>query len=247
MEPITQLCEEEGKIVRVSLQSAGGVLSGGHYEELGGTRLVTFLHGPDRIVAMAVKRLFDITVSAVALIVLSPLLLLITGYILVREGRPILFRQERVGLHGRRFTCLKFRTMVPDAEERFAEVAHLSAVRGPAFKLANDPRVTPAGRILRATSLDELPQLFNVLRGEMSIVGPRPAPPREVADYSLWHRRRLTMRPGLTGIWQVEARDDADFDHRVELDLRYIDRWSLWMDVKIMLRTIPALVQQTGR
>jgi exopolysaccharide biosynthesis polyprenyl glycosylphosphotransferase len=247
VEPITRMCEEEGKIVRVSLQSVGGVLSGGRFEELGGTRIVTFLHGPDRIVAMAVKRVFDMAVSAVALVVLSPLMLGIAVYILVREGRPIFFQQQRVGLHGRPFMCLKFRTMVPDAEARFSEVVHLSNVRGPAFKLTDDPRVTRTGHFLRATSLDELPQLFNVLRGEMSIVGPRPAPPREVADYSVWHRRRLAMRPGLTGIWQIEARDDSDFDRRVQLDLHYIDRWSLWMDVKIMLRTIPALVQQTGR
>ncbi|MEA2621169.1 MAG: hypothetical protein QOH61_79 [Chloroflexota bacterium] len=247
VEPITGICEEEGKIVRVSMRALGGVLTGGRYDELEGTPLVTFLHGPDRVLGMAVKRLFDIVVSGGALLFLSPVLVAVAVYIRVTDGSPVLFRQERVGLHGRPFTCFKFRSMVPDAEERFADVAQLSEVVGPAFKMTADPRITPSGRWLRRTSLDELPQLLNVLRGEMSLVGPRPAPPREVADYSVWHRRRLAMRPGLTGIWQVEARDDSNFDERAALDLTYIDRWSLWMDVKIMLRTIPALVQQPGR
>jgi lipopolysaccharide/colanic/teichoic acid biosynthesis glycosyltransferase len=137
--------------------------------------------------------------------------------------------------------------MVPDAEEQLEDLVHLSEVSGPAFKIADDPRVTKVGRFLRRSSLDELPQLLNVLRGEMSIVGPRPAPPREVEKYSIWHRRRLSMRPGLTGLWQVSARSEADFDRRVELDLDYIDRWSLWMDVKILLRTIPVVLAQQGR
>ena len=124
---------------------------------------------------------------------------------------------------------------------------HLNRVSGPAFKISDDPRITRSGRFLRRTGLDELPQLINVLRGEMSIVGPRPAPPREVANYSVWHRRRLMMRPGLTGFWQVEARSNDNFDRRAELDLEYIDRWSLWMDFKIMARTIPAIIQQQGR
>ena len=247
VEPATRICEEEGKVVRVSMRALGGALQGGHYEELGDTPIVTFLYGPDRVVALAIKRLADVAMSATALIVLSPLLLGIALWIRLADGSPVIFRQGRVGLHGRQFTCLKFRTMVPDAEERFAEVAHLSEVRGPAFKIPDDPRITKVGRFLRRSSLDELPQLINVLLGEMSIVGPRPAPPREVANYSIWHRRRLMMRPGLTGYWQVEARSDDDFDRRAQLDLLYIDRWSLWMDFKIMLKTIPAMVSQQGR
>jgi lipopolysaccharide/colanic/teichoic acid biosynthesis glycosyltransferase len=163
------------------------------------------------------------------------------------DGAPVLFRQRRIGLHGRPFWCVKFRTMVPDAEERLADIEHLSEIDGPAFKLTDDPRITQTGRWLRRSSLDELPQLWNVLRGEMSIVGPRPAPPREVDRYSIWHRRRLSMRPGLTGLWQVSARSASEFDRRVELDLDYIDRWSLWMDVKILLRTIPVMIALTGR
>ena len=152
----------------------------------------------------------------------------------------MLFRQERVGLHGRRFDVIKFRTMTTDAESRFAEVASRSEVRGAAFKLTDDPRITPTGVFLRRTSLDELPQLWNVLRGEMSLVGPRPALPREVDGYDLWHRRRLSMKPGITGLWQVSARRSPAFDDWAQLDLSYIDRWSLWLDLTILARTIPA-------
>jgi exopolysaccharide biosynthesis polyprenyl glycosylphosphotransferase len=247
VEPVTRICEDEGKIVRVSMRALGGMLSGGQYEELGNTPIVTFLYGPDRLIGLALKRVFDIAASATAIVVLSPLLLGVALWIRLADGPPAVFSQRRVGLHGRPFTCFKFRTMVPDAEELFDDIAHLSEIEGPAFKMEDDPRITSVGRFLRRTSLDELPQLVNVLRGEMSIVGPRPAPPREVARYSIWHRRRLMMRPGLTGYWQVVARSDESFDRRAELDLQYIDRWSLWMDVKIILRTIPAIVSQPGR
>jgi lipopolysaccharide/colanic/teichoic acid biosynthesis glycosyltransferase len=132
--------------------------------------------------------------------------------------------------------------MVKDAEARLAELEALNEVRGHAFKMTNDPRITPVGRFLRRTSLDELPQLWNVLRGEMSIVGPRPPLPQEVDGYDIWHRRRLSMKPGITGLWQVAARREAEFDRWVRLDLDYIDRWSLWLDMKIIARTIPAML-----
>jgi exopolysaccharide biosynthesis polyprenyl glycosylphosphotransferase len=247
VEPATRICEEEGRIVRVSIQTLGGLLTGGRFEQVAGVPIVTFLYGPDRVVGMALKRLVDIVVSGAALIVLSPVMLAVAAYVVLTDGRPVVFGQQRVGLHGRLFTCFKFRTMVPDAEERFPEIAHLSEIRGPAFKMTDDPRITATGRLLRRASLDELPQLWNVLRGDMSIVGPRPAPPREVDLYSVWHRRRLSMRPGLTGLWQISARAEPDFDRRVTLDLDYIDRWSLWMDLKILLRTIPVVVTQNGR
>src|SRR6187200_459832 len=152
----------------------------------------------------------------------------------------MLFRQRRVGVHGRQFSLIKFRSMAVDAEGRLADLAHLNEIQGRAFKITNDPRVTPVGRFLRRTSLDELPQLLNVLRGDMSLVGPRPPLPREVEGYDLWHRRRLSMKPGITGLWQVSARRSDDFDDRAELDLSYIDRWSLWLDFKILARTVPA-------
>ncbi len=137
---------------------------------------------------------------------------------------------------------LKFRTMVPDAEDRLRRAAEHNEISGHAFKIAVDPRVTRVGRFLRRTSLDELPQFWNVLRGQMSLVGPRPPLPAEVAGYDLWHRRRLSMKPGITGLWQVSARLDEEFDRWVELDLTYIDRWSLWLDLKIMVRTVPAML-----
>ena len=246
VEPVTRICEEEGKIVRISMHALGGMLNGGQFEQVAGVPIVTFLYGPDRFLGMLLKRAFDIVVSATALVVLSPVLLVTAAYIRLADGPPVIFRHRRVGLHGRPFTCLKFRTMVPGAEEMQPTVAHLSAMRGPAFKIPDDPRVTPVGLVLRRASLDELPQLWNVLRGDMSIVGPRPAPPSEVNDYSVWHRRRLSMRPGLTGLWQVTARTDPDFERRVFLDLDYIDRWSLWLDLKILLRTVPAVLSQRG-
>jgi len=247
VEPVTRICEEEGKIVRVSIAALGGLLGGGRYEEVAGLPIVTFLYGPDRFLGMIGKRALDIVISSVLMLALSPLLLGIAAYIRAVDGGPALFRQRRVGLHGRMFSCLKFRTMVPDAEERLGDLEHLSEINGPAFKITDDPRITKTGRWLRRTSLDELPQLWNVFRGEMSIVGPRPAPPREVDRYSIWHRRRLSMRPGLTGLWQVSARSSSEFDQRVELDLDYIDRWSISMDLKILLRTIPAMFALSGR
>lgn len=151
-----------------------------------------------------------------------------------------------MGLQGRLFTIYKFRTMIPDAEELYGDVAALSDTKGAAFKMIDDPRVTGLGRFLRRTSIDELPQLFNVLKGEMSLVGPRPAPPREVEGYDIWHRRRLSMKPGISGLWQVESRLDRHFDERAALDLVYIDRWSLWLDLKIIARTFPAVFARGG-
>ena len=167
VEPITRICEEEGKVVRVSMRALGGVLGRGYIDEIGDTPIVTFLYGPDRLLGLALKRVADVALSAVMLVLLSPVWLAIAVYIRVREGSPILFRQQRVGLHGRLFTCLKFRTMVDGAEQLQDSVSHLNKVHGPAFKIDDDPRIMPSGRFLRRTGLDELPQLVNVLRGEI--------------------------------------------------------------------------------
>jgi exopolysaccharide biosynthesis polyprenyl glycosylphosphotransferase len=237
---IAHLCEETGRIVRLPVDMLERAFAAGRIEDLDGTPVYSLVSGPDRVAALVVKRVIDVVVSAIAIVLLSPIMLGLAILIRLRDGSPILFRQERVGLHGRRFDVVKFRTMTRDAEARLPDVIDQSEVSGAAFKLTNDPRVTPTGRWLRRTSLDELPQLWNVLMGEMSLVGPRPALPREVEGYDLWHRRRLSMKPGITGLWQVSARRSPDFDQWAELDLKYIDRWSLWLDIKILARTLPA-------
>jgi exopolysaccharide biosynthesis polyprenyl glycosylphosphotransferase len=247
IEPITRLCEDEGRIVRIPTGGTGLTLPGARIEHFDGMQVMSLVYGPDRALSLLGKRALDIVLSAIGLLALSPLFLAVGAVMVLSEGRPVLFRQIRVGLHGRPFNIVKFRTMTRDAEARYEEVVALSDTRGAAFKMTNDPRITRIGLVLRKTSIDELPQLWNVLLGQMSIVGPRPAPPREVAAYDIWHRRRLSMKPGITGLWQIEARFDEEFDHRASLDLTYIDRWSIWLDIKIIARTIPALVVNPGR
>jgi lipopolysaccharide/colanic/teichoic acid biosynthesis glycosyltransferase len=158
----------------------------------------------------------------------------------------VFFGQRRVGQNGRAFRMLKFRSMYQDAEQRLEALRALNEMSGPVFKMANDPRTTKVGRFLRRTSLDELPQFINVLRGEMSVVGPRPPIPAEVTQYKRWQRRRLSVRPGITCIWQISGRNGIDFDRWMELDLQYIDEWSLWRDVQICLKTIPAVLSARG-
>jgi exopolysaccharide biosynthesis polyprenyl glycosylphosphotransferase len=243
MNAIAHLCEEEGKIVRVPVDMLEHAFAAGRFEDLDGTPVYSLVSGPDRIAAFVVKRIFDFVVATLAAIVLSPVMAALALWIQARDGGPVLFRQERVGLHGRRFELLKFRTMVSGAEAMVDDLSDRSEIQGAAFKITDDPRVTSTGRFLRRTSLDELPQLWNVIRGDMSLVGPRPALPREVADYDLWHRRRLSMKPGITGLWQVSARRSANFDTWAQLDLSYIDRWSLWLDLKILARTVPAALE----
>lgn len=198
-------------------------------------------------VGFALKRSMDIVLSITALVVLSPLLVGVAILLLLREGRPILFVQQRVGVNGRMFGAYKFRTMVRDAEARLQEVAAMNKISGPALQVDNDPRVTRMGRVLRRTSIDELPQLINTLRGEMSIVGPRPAPTVEVDAYKGWHCRRLAAKPGITGLAQVEDRSYDDFDVRARLDIEYIDGWSLGSDLMIILKTIPQVLRGSGR
>jgi exopolysaccharide biosynthesis polyprenyl glycosylphosphotransferase len=243
MNAIAHLCEEEGKIVRVPVDMLERAFSAGRFEDLDGTPVYSLVSGPDRLVALVVKRALDLVVAALALVIASPFLVGIALSIRVRDGAPVLFRQTRIGLHGRRFEMLKFRSMSLDAEQRFEELIASSEIDGAAFKMTDDPRVTRSGRFLRRTSLDELPQLWNVLRGDMSLVGPRPALPREVESYDMWHRRRLSMKPGITGLWQVSARRSVSFDTWAQLDLSYIDRWSLWLDLKILARTLPAAIE----
>ena len=191
------------------------------------------------------KRFFDLALCVLVL----PLALVVIGAcalaVLVFDGRPIFFLQDRTGRGGRRFRMIKFRTMVVNAHEMKAELASLNILSGPDFKIANDPRITKLGAFLRKTSLDEFPQILNVLRGEMSLVGPRPT--SFAADtYDLWHTERLEVPPGITGLWQVSGRSDVDFDDRVRLDIEYLQKRSFWFDLVILFRTMAALVQQRG-
>jgi exopolysaccharide biosynthesis polyprenyl glycosylphosphotransferase len=194
------------------------------------------------------KGIIDFAGSLAMILALSPVMILAAIAVRLSSQGPIFFRQQRAGLNGRPFTMLKFRSMVTNAEQLKQELAALNEMSGPVFKVTNDPRVTKVGRFLRKWSIDELPQLFNVLRGEMSLVGPRPLPLDEVARFDdLAHRRRLSVRPGLTCIWQVRGRNNvSDFKEWVRLDLEYIDNWSLWLDIKILLMTIPAVVTGAG-
>jgi len=192
------------------------------------------------------KRALDVVVAAVALLVLAPLCAVIALAVVLDSPGPALFRQRRVGQHGRPFVMYKFRSMVDGAEEQLAAVRHLNSHRGPVFKARDDPRVTRMGRWLRRSSLDELPQLLNVLRGEMSLVGPRPPLPAEVAHYTAREWRRLAVRPGMTCLWQINGRSEVGFEEWVEMDLAYIERWSLWLDLAILLRTLPAVVSGRG-
>ncbi len=243
IDAISSICEDEGKIVRIPMDVLDRAIATGRLEELDGTPVFSLVSGPDRTLALGVKRTFDVLGSLVGLVLLSPVLLVCSIAILVDDGRPVLFRQKRLGLHGRPFTLVKFRSMVRDAEARRAEVDDGNEIKGRAFKMTDDPRVTRVGRWLRRTSIDELPQLWNVLNGEMSLVGPRPPLAAEVEKYDVWHRRRLSMKPGMTGLWQVRGRREPDFDRWVAADLEYIDRWSLWLDLRILARTIPAAIQ----
>ncbi len=241
-----QMAIAQGKGVRVVFPGSSRWLSVGKTQLIQGLPVLTLASDYRGTPAYRLKRIFDALTAFSLLVLLSPLLVAIALVIAIAEGRPVLFRQSRAGLHGRPFTLLKFRTMVRDAELKKSTLASRNERIGPAFKITGDPRVTRVGRFLRRWSLDELPQLVNVMRGEMSLVGPRPQPLEEVRHYDLWHRRRLAMPPGITGLWQVTARDNNEFDEWVRLDLEYIDRWSLWRDLSILLRTPHAIHHMRG-
>jgi exopolysaccharide biosynthesis polyprenyl glycosylphosphotransferase len=247
VENVIAVCRAEGKVVRIPL--AVGFVAGTatYVEDLAGIPLVSLLDRPDHQLGLAAKRIVDFALAVVGLTIGLPIFLAAGLAVLIGDGRPILFSQDRVGLHGRHFRLYKFRTMVRDAEALRAQLLELNERKGPAFKVSDDPRITRVGRFLRRTSLDELPQLLNVLLGSMSLVGPRPPLPSEVDEYDIWHRRRLSMKPGITGLWQIEARRDPDFDSWVQRDLEYIDHWSLWLDTKIAARTLPAMLRAEGR
>jgi len=248
IEAVTAMAEAEGKTIRIPVALAHSPTFLGRAEELDGMPVVSLVPGPDRAVGLLLKRAIDLVGATVSLLLFSPIVLGAALAILLTDGRPVLFVQDRAGLNGRPFRIVKFRTMTRNADAMRAELRVFNEVSGGAsFKMSNDPRITPLGRWLRRTSIDELPQLWNVFRGDMSLVGPRPHPFDDVAGYDAWHRRRLSMKPGMTGLWQVGARRDTNFDHWVEQDLEYIDRWSIWLDLRVLISTIPALLHASGR
>lgn len=245
LEEVFLQCDEEGVRTRVAIDFFPHVNSDVTLDRVGGAPLLTFSAAPLDDLRLILKRFFDIVVSAAALIVLSPLIGLAALLIKLTSPGPIIFRQARCGLNGRRFTLYKFRSMVVNADQIRNQLEHLSE-RRIAFKLSRDPRVTPVGRWLRKFSVDEWPQFFNVLRGDMSIVGPRPPLPQEVDQYERWQRRRLRMRPGLTCLWAVAGRDRIDFNAWMRMDISYIENWSLKLDWSIILKTIPHVLAGRG-
>lgn len=197
----------------------------------------------DHIVYLVLKRLMDIVGASLGLLLASPIMLIVAILIKLEDPKgPIFFSQVRNGIYPKTFKMYKFRSMYIDAEDRLQELMHLNEQSGPAFKIKDDPRITKIGKFIRKTSLDELPQLFNVLKGEMSLVGPRPAIPREVEQYTTYQKQRLFVKPGLTCIWQVSGRNNIGFDEWVELDIKYIKTRNLWLDIKLILLTIPAML-----
>jgi exopolysaccharide biosynthesis polyprenyl glycosylphosphotransferase len=214
---------------------------------VGQRKTVRELGEPIPPVGLLVKRITDILLSAMVLLLMSPIFILLALAIKFDSPGPVFYRSWRIGRKGKKFLCYKFRTMVVNADELKEQLKHLNERKGPLFKISNDPRVTRLGRWLRRYSLDELPQLWNVLKGDMSLVGPRPPVPEECAEYRPEYWRRLDVKPGITGLWQVYARQDPSFERALALDLEYIATWSLRLDFKILLKTIPVVLAGTGR
>ncbi len=245
IEDMLLLCDEDGVRTRVAVDFFPHVNSDVYLDRLDHAPLLTFAAAPHDEIRLFAKRIVDVMLAGAALVLLSPALGLVALLIRTTSPGPAIFRQTRCGLNGRRFVFYKFRSMVAEAEQMKESLQHLNE-KSIAFKIPNDPRMTGVGRYLRRFSIDELPQLWNVLRGDMSLVGPRPAVPEEVERYQRWQRRRLRMRPGLTCLWALEGRDALDFETWMRKDMEYIDNWSLALDWKIILRTIPRVLSGRG-
>ena len=246
MEEVFLLCEEEGIKTRVMLSFFPHVTSKIYLEALHELPLLTFTTTPQNDYLLLLKNSIDIALASVLLVLAAPLFAILALVIKLTSKGPVIFKQVRCGLGGRKFVLYKFRSMVNSAEEVQSQVQHLNTMSGPVFKISKDPRCTSVGRFLRKFSLDELPQLINVLKGDMSFVGPRPPIPREVDKYERWQRRRLRMKPGLTCLWQIRGRNEIDFEEWMKLDLQYIDSWSVLLDLKIVLKTIPIVLLGKG-
>jgi len=244
---VAATCEQHGIILRFDSDIFDLKTARYRAEELDGDPQITVYTGMLEGWPLAAKRIIDIAVSIFLLVTLLPLFLVVAIMIKITSDGPIFFHQERVGRNKRRFRIHKFRTMIPNAEQLIAQLEAINELSGPVFKIKNDPRLTPIGKYLRRTSIDELPQLLNVLKGEMSLVGPRPMAVRDFEGFSEdWQRRRFSIRPGITCLWQVNGRNSIPFQKWMELDMQYIQQWSLWLDLKILARTIPAVLRGAG-
>lgn len=244
---IVRMCEEQGIIIRFLPDLFNLSLASAEVTNFEGQPLISLRSGAIRGRKVYVKRALDIGISFSLLLLMMPILLIVALSIKLTSRGGVFFVQQRVGLNKRIFPLLKFRTMVEDAESQQAEIEHLNESEGPVFKIVDDPRITPLGRFLRRASLDELPQLINVLVGHMSLVGPRPLPVRDYEGFGQdWHRRRFSVRPGITCLWQVSGRSSIPFERWMELDMMYIDEWSLALDMRILARTIPAVLKGQG-
>ena len=239
-------CQEVGVAFRLQSDFFNLIASKSHLNYFGEIPVLTFANTPSSHIALKIKAVMDFLFSLSAIIGLSPLYILLSILIKLDSKGPVFFKQKRVGVRGRTFTLLKFRTMVTNAEELQEKLKEKNEVDGPVFKIKDDPRITKIGKFLRKTSLDELPQFFNVLKGDMSVVGPRPPIPKEVLEYERWQLRRLSMKPGITCIWQVSGRNEISFEQWMKLDLEYIDNWSLKFDIILILKTVNTIFRSTG-
>ena len=247
VETIVHQCEEQGIVVRVRTEMSRLQVARSYVDDLEGVPVMTIQSGPADSWQLIMKRVIDIAGSAAFLVVLAPLFAVIAWLIRMDSTGPVFFMQERVGFNKRPFRLIKFRTMLDGADHQQSQLEHLNEAAGPVFKIKSDPRITRLGKFLRRFSIDELPQLINVLKGDMSLVGPRPLPLRDFDRFDTqWHKRRLSVKPGMTCLWQVNGRSNIDFDHWVQMDLEYIDNWSLGLDMKILLKTIPAILRGSG-
>jgi len=244
---ILRACERQGITVRFLSGLFNLQMARAKVEPFEGETVLSVYTGRLDGWPVLVKQALDVTLAGLSLVLLLPVFIAAALAIKLTSAGPVFFVQERVGIGKRRFCLYKFRTMVADAERRMAELEQLNEASGPVFKVRNDPRITPIGRFLRKTSIDELPQLLNVLIGDMSLVGPRPLPVRDYIGFDEdWHRRRFSVRPGITCLWQVNGRSNIGFDEWMKLDMQYIDHWSFWLDLKILLKTVPAVIKGSG-